>query len=31
MVKIFVDFAIKGIDKTGRLVGVAEATVAPDA
>ena len=29
--KNFVDFAIKGIDKTGRLVGVAEATVAPDA
>lgn len=29
--KNFVDFAIKGIDKTGRLVGVAEATLAPDA
>ena len=29
--KNFVDFAIKGTDKTGRLVGVAEATIAPDA
>jgi acyl dehydratase len=27
----FVDIEIKGVDKTGRLVGVAEATVAPDA
>ena len=29
--KKFIDFAIKGVDKTGRLVGIAEATVAPDA
>ena len=27
----FVDFAIRGIDKTGRLGGVAEVTIAPDA
>ena len=26
-----IDFAIKGVDQTGRLVGIAEATVAPDA
>ena len=29
--KKFIEFAIKGVDKTGRLVGIAEATVAPDA
>ncbi|MQG37584.1 MAG: hypothetical protein FI719_04455 [SAR202 cluster bacterium] len=29
--KNFVDFAIEGIDKTGRLVGVAEVTIVPDA
>ena len=28
--KNLVDFAIKGIDKTGRLVGIAEATIVPD-
>jgi len=27
--KNYVDFAIKGIDQNGRLVGVAEATVVP--
>lgn len=29
--KNFVDLEIKGVDQTGRLVGVAEATVVPDA
>ncbi len=29
--KNFVDLEIKGVDQTGRLVGIAEATVVPDA